>query len=58
MAKQDISMSGKSGNVKFILWEKDIGKIKKGMSYKLTNVIVREFNNIKYLSMPKDGAMI
>ena len=58
MAKQDISMGDKSGSIKFVLWEKDIGRIEKGVSYKLTNVIVSEFNNMKYLSMPKDGAMI
>ena len=38
--------------------EKDVGRVEKGLTYSLTNAVVREFQNTKYLSMPKDNAKL
>ena len=56
--KQDIDVRDATGIMKFTVWEKDIGKLQKGRSYKLGGVVVREYNANKYLSTSLDTSII
>ena len=56
--KQDLIVADSTGLTKLALWEKDVGTMQKQHSYSLVNVIVREYKSKKYLSKPKDGAVI
>ena len=38
-----------------MLWENDIGELKKGTSYKFIKVRLREYNGTKYLSINDDS---
>ena len=40
-----------------VLWENDIGKLDKGRCYKLTNMLVREYAHVKYLSMSESAVV-
>ena len=44
--------------MKLTLWEADIGKVTEDNSYRFENMMVRSYNDCKYLSMPKDGGRI
>ena len=52
--KQVVFLADNTGTGKLVLWEEDIGKIEKGLSYTLTGLVFRIYNHNKYLSMPKD----
>ena len=58
LRKQDVFIADNSSTSSFMLWEADIGSVQEGMSYRLTDVLVRSYRSTKYLSMPKSGATI
>ena len=58
LRKQDVTISDSKSSARMTLWEKDIGRMVMGNSYRLTNIIVRSYQQVKYLSMPKEGATI
>ena len=47
--KQDRTVADSSGTCRIVLWEEHIGKLKNMVSYDLQNMMVRQFNNLKYL---------
>lgn len=51
--KQDVTVADSTGTARFTLWETDIGKIEANTSYILSNVMVRTYQHIKYLTLPK-----
>lgn len=56
LTKQDVYISDRKGVAKLTLWEEDVGKLEEGVSYKLTDIVVRSYNGTKYLSFSK-GAL-
>ena len=56
--KQDVIVADKSSSTHITLWEEQINTLKYDSSYFLKNLMVREFSNQKYLSMPKDDSKI
>ncbi|CAB3981012.1 Hypothetical predicted protein [Paramuricea clavata] len=53
LQKQDALFTDNTGTVRLVLWEKDIDRVTSGSSYKLSNVMVREYDQSKYLSLSK-----
>lgn len=47
-----------TGTSKIIAWESNVGILQLGMSYKLSGMNVRTYNNKKYLSIARDGFKI
>jgi len=56
--KQHVMIADSNGTAKLVLWEDDTGKITEGECYKLSGLMVRTFQNKRYLSMPRDNANI
>ena len=56
--KQDVTIADNTSTAKVTLWEQYIGALQDGKSYKLNNFVVREYKNIKFLSMPREGSTI
>ena len=54
LQKQDCFSGDVSGSVCVILWEKDVGALSEGCSYRLVDVSVRVFSNVKYLSVAEE----
>ena len=52
--KQDVIIADHSSTAKLILWEEQIGSLQEYASYRLENLVVREWGGAKYLSMAKD----
>ena len=57
ITKQDITIADVTSAGRLTLWEDDIGRMQKGKSYRLTNVVCC-FQMEKYLSLPKEGAVL
>lgn len=58
LKKQDVVIGDGSGSAKLTLWEQDIGSLKERKSYKLSGMIVKMYNDRKYLSKPKEDAEV
>ena len=58
LRKQDYIVGDATGAATVTLWENNIGALKVGASYKLSGMMVREFDGKKFLSMPKQDAEI
>ena len=56
--KQDVIVGDSSGSVRVTVWEKEIGSIEKGKSYRMTGMMVREFRGRKFLSTSKANSKI
>lgn len=56
--KQDVIIADATATAKVTLWEKSIDLLVPGHSYTLKNFAVREYNAVKYLSMPREDAEI
>ena len=54
LVKQNYLIGDASGAAILTVWEKNVGVLKQGTSYKLSGVMVRVYNNKKYLSIPKE----
>lgn len=53
--KQEAYLTDNSGTIRLVLWENDIARIQSESSYKLTNVMVRKYDNKKYLTLNKQS---
>ena len=56
--KQDTTVADSMGTARLTLWQNDISTMKVDKSYLLQNVVVRPFDNAKYLTPPKCGCII
>ena len=52
---QNVIISDSTKADKIVLWN-DIGKLKVGCSYNLSHVLVKSYQNEKFLQFPKQGA--
>ena len=57
LRKQDVVVGDATGSTKF-LWEHDTGLVKEGTSYKMMRMMVKAYNECKFLSKPKEDAEI
>ena len=53
LQKQECVVGDVSGCCRIVLWNDDIGKLLKEKSYKLSYVIVKQWDGVKYLSVSK-----
>uniref|UniRef100_A0A1X7T045 Replication factor A C-terminal domain-containing protein n=1 Tax=Amphimedon queenslandica TaxID=400682 RepID=A0A1X7T045_AMPQE len=49
--KRDCILRDNNGRCRIVLWESDIQKLTKNGSYKLRNVLVSQYNGVKYVSV-------
>jgi hypothetical protein len=57
LKKQEASITDDSASVRLVLWENDISKMSTNSSYKLQKVIVRLYNDTKYLTLNKQSVI-
>ena len=50
-------VSDSTGSCLIMLWQNDVEKQKEGCCYKLTNMLVRQYAGVKYLSMSECGVV-
>ena len=56
--KQDVNIADSSGTARLTLWETDIGKLHENNSYQIIDLLIKEFNGLKYLTPPRSGCEI
>ena len=56
LTKQDIVLADATGIATLTLWETDVDSVTDDLSYKFSNIVVREYQGRKYLSLPKQDA--
>ena len=57
LEKQDAIITDESGSIKVVFWQGDHKKIASGETHKLTNIIVKSFQNAPYLTLTRDSTM-
>ena len=58
LTKQDIIIADETGRATLTLWESDVETVTANLLYHFNNIIVREYQENKYLSLPKKDALI
>ena len=56
--KQDVQVGDSTATARVTLWEKEIGKVIVGKSYRLRGMVVREYQGVKFLSTAKENSEI
>ena len=51
--KQDVIIADSTGSAKVTFWEDNVDTLTEGVSYRLENFVVREYQTMKYLAMSK-----
>ena len=51
LMKQECMVGDISASVHLVLWDNNVGALKENLSYKLTDVTVRMYDDIRYLSV-------
>ena len=55
LSKQDCVIADCGAMCRVVSWEADVGKLKKGKSYRFNRVIVRQYGGVKYLSLSENA---
>lgn len=58
LTKQDFTIADTTAICRGVLWEKDVGTLIEDQTYKLTNVTIRTFNGIKYISLSENAKIV
>ena len=58
LTKQGFTIADTTAACRGVLWEKDVGTLREEQSYKFTNVTIRTFNGVKYLSLSENAKII
>ena len=53
LTKQEALFTDNSGSLRLVLWEQDTRKMKSGHCYNISNVTIKEFNGVNYLTLTK-----
>ena len=51
VVKQDCTIGDATGSCRLVLWANRVGALTEGHSYNLKSVVVRQYNNVKYMSV-------
>jgi hypothetical protein len=54
---QEAALTDESGSIRVVLWENDTSRVTSGTTYKLSNVMVREYEGNKYLTLNKNSTI-
>ena len=57
LVKQDCFIADETGMCRLVLWEENIGTVKKGETYKFKKILVRKFSGVNYLSKTEESAI-
>ena len=57
LKKEAFVLADGTGVIRGVAWEKDVGVVKVGCSYKFCNVTIRSFSGAKYLSLSENSAI-
>ena len=52
---QEVLFTDNSGSLRLVLWNQDTSKIKSGQCYKISNVVIREFNGETIITLMKNS---
>ena len=55
--KQDCTIRDKKGSIRIVLWQDNIDKLMEGKSYRIQNVLLRQYEGIKYLSFSESAVL-
>ena len=55
LRKQEALLTDNSGTIRLVLWENDISKVSSESTYTLSNVVLKEFEKVKYLTLTKSS---
>ena len=58
LAKQECIVADSTATARMVLWENNIGRLSLNCSYKLEDVLIRAFQNIKYLSISENTMLV
>lgn len=58
LMKQDCILKDEKSSCRIVLWEENVGKLTKGTSIKLHNVIVQQYDGVQYLSLPQGNSKL
>ena len=57
LVKQNCFIANETGMCRLVLWEENIGTVKKGETYKFKKMLVRKFSGVNYLSKTEESAI-
>lgn len=55
--KQDCTICDKNGSIRIVLWQDNIDKLMEGKSHRIQNVLLRQYEGIKYLSFSESAVL-
>ena len=55
LRKQEAVFTDNSGTMRLVLWESDITRVTSKSVYNISKIVVREFDNAKYLTLNKQS---
>ncbi len=56
--KQDITIADSTGTTRLVLWESDVNSVTLNKSYKFNNIVIKEFQETKYLALGRVGSAV
>ena len=57
LTKQECIIGDESATIRIVLWQSNVGRLKKDGSYRIVNVTVRVYQGVKYLSVSESSAI-
>ena len=57
LTKQDCECGDTTASIRLVLWESNVGRLRKNSSYKLSAVTVSTYNGVQYLSFGKNSIL-
>ena len=57
LRKQEALFTDNSGTIRLVLWENDINRVTSASIYTISKVVVREYDNAKYLTLNKTSTI-
>ena len=58
LTKQDCILKGEKSSCRIVFWEENVGTLTKVVSIKLHNVIVQQYDGVRYLSLPQGNSKL
>ena len=57
LRKQEALFTDNSGTIRLVLWETDIGRVTSSSVYEIKKIVVREYQNARYLTLNKSSSI-